>query len=188
MAKVELIVMGVSAGASETLSQLLANLPFLLSIPCVVVQHLHPWQDHVWLQEYQTICPLSVKEAEDKEPIQANFIYFAPPNYHLMINDDKTFALSIDPKVNFSRPSIDVLFESAVDVYGKAVAGIILTGGSQDGTAGLRAIHANGGLTMVQDPETAIVSLMPSSALDAVPTALVGSIAMLNQQLEQLVT
>jgi two-component system chemotaxis response regulator CheB len=110
-----------------------------------------------------------VKEAEEKEPIRTGYVYFAPPNYHLLIEDDLTFALSIDAKVNYSRPSIDVLFESAVHVYGSQVVAIILTGANNDGAQGIRLVKAQGGLAIVQDPQTADSPFMPKAALEATP-------------------
>ena len=103
----------------------------------------------------------------DKEAIKPANVYFAPPNYHLLINDDKTFSLSIDDKVNYARPSIDVLFESAVDVYAPWLVGVILTGANNDGAQGLRLIKERGGLAIVQDPQTAESAYMPKAALEA---------------------
>jgi len=136
-------------------------------LPIIVVQHLHPTQKNTLLVHLDNLCPMIVKEADEKEAIQPGHIYFAPPNYHLLVERDRTFALSIDERVNYSRPSIDVLFESAVDVYGFGVIGVILTGANNDGAAGLQTIKARGGLTFVQDPETAEVPYMPQAAIAA---------------------
>ncbi|HEX2556963.1 MAG TPA: chemotaxis protein CheB, partial [Nitrososphaera sp.] len=106
------------------------------------------------------------KDADEKEAIRPGFVYFAPPNYHLLVESDHTFSLSIDPKVHFTRPSVDVLFESAADAYGARLIGIILSGANQDGAAGLRYIKQRGGLTIVQDPADAEVSYMPRSAIE----------------------
>lgn len=159
------IVMGVSAGGTEALCQLLPIFPADYPFPLIVVQHLHPLQDDFLAQHYDSLSALSVKEAEEKEPIQTGFIYIAPPNYHLLIEDDRTFSLSIDPRVNFARPSIDVLFESAADVYGARLIGVILTGANQDGADGLRLIQKRGGLVIVQDPTTAMAPTMPQAAI-----------------------
>ncbi|HEY8400524.1 MAG TPA: chemotaxis protein CheB [Cytophagaceae bacterium] len=106
-----------------------------------------------------------VKEGEEKEPIREGYVYFAPPDYHMLVDYDETISLSKDEKVNFSRPSIDVLFESAADVFGSSLIGIILTGSSSDGANGLLKIKKNGGLTIVQSPEEAEYRLMPEAAL-----------------------
>jgi two-component system chemotaxis response regulator CheB len=110
---------------------------------------------------------MPIQEAKDKTTIRPGVIYVAPPNYHLLVEDDRTLALSIDPRVNFSRPAIDVLFESAVDVYAHHIIGVILTGGNHDGAHGLRRIKEAGGLTIVQDPKTAKAGMMPAAALAA---------------------
>ena len=111
---------------------------------------------------------LQVKQAEEKESIQGGTVYIAPPNYHLLIEDDHTFSLSVDNAVNYARPSIDVLFESAADVYGSDLIGVILTGNNDDGSQGLKKIKRNGGLTIVQTPESAEADGMPQAALEAV--------------------
>jgi two-component system chemotaxis response regulator CheB len=165
------VVIGTSAGGSRALAIVLPLLPAGYPAPVIIVQHLHPHQDTAsFLVAQRNHCALVVKEAEDKEPIEPGVIYFAPPNYHLLIEDNRVFALSIDARVNFSRPSIDVLFESAADVYAPHLVGVILTGANQDGAAGLRRVKERGGLTVVLDPDTAEVSAMPGAALEvAVP-------------------
>ena len=164
--EIEVVVIGGSAGVVEALRVLLRQLPPQVGWPVVVVQHLHRWQENRLTAVYQSHSALPILEADDKMPIQPNRVYLAPPNYHLLINDDKTFALSVDPKVNFARPAIDVLFESAADVYATAVVGVLLTGANQDGTAGLQRIQQAGGLVIVQDPTTAVAKTMPQTALN----------------------
>jgi two-component system chemotaxis response regulator CheB len=114
----------------------------------------------------QQKCQIIVYEAEDKEAICRGTAYIAPPDYHLLIESDKWLALSSDHPVLFSRPSIDVLFESAADAYGSALIGIILTGANADGAKGLSAVAAAGGTTIVQNPKSAFASVMPESALE----------------------
>jgi len=164
----QIIVIGGSAGAMTALTELLPVLPADYPLPIVIVQHLHPLQDDFHIELYDKKCALTVKEAEDKEPIRIGHVYFAPPNYHLLIEDNRTFSLSTDEKVNYCRPSIDVLFESAADVYGPRLAAIILTGANNDGAEGLRLIKEKGGLVIVQDPQSAEFSLMPAAALQVV--------------------
>lgn len=115
---------------------------------------------------------MPVNEVEDKDPIEPGHVYLAPANYHLLVDDDGHFSLSIDEPVRFSRPSIDVTFESVADVYGPRTVGVVLTGANEDGSRGLRRIADRGGLAIVQDPAMAESPLMPASALKAVPEAL----------------
>ena len=159
------VVVGVSAGGLETLKELLPLIPAGFALPIIIVQHLHPMQDKFFIDSLDSICPLPVREAEEKERVMPGNVFFAPPNYHLLIEKDRTFSLSVDEKVNFSRPSIDVLFETAAEAYGPELIGIILTGASRDGAAGLRRIKENGGTAIVQDPATARFPVMPSAAL-----------------------
>jgi two-component system chemotaxis response regulator CheB len=160
------VVIGLSAGGLNALKVLLPLIPMDFPLSLVVVQHLHPLQDSSFFQNAGALSLLPVREAEEKEPVLPGSVYFAPANYHLMIESDGSFSLSVDEKVNYSRPSIDVLFESAADVYGPGLIGMILTGASRDGAAGLRRIKENGGFTIVQDPATAEFPVMPSAALD----------------------
>lgn len=161
------IVIGASAGGFAALSHLLPRLPQSLPQTVVVVQHLHPEGGEYMVEFLDQHSSLPVKEAEDKEQLMPGVVYIAPAQYHLLIERDRTFSLSIDDKVNYSRPSIDVLFESAAQVYGPRLIGLILTGANADGAAGLAQIKARGGLTVVQDPGTAEVSYMPQAAIDA---------------------
>ncbi len=168
------------------LTKLLPVFPADYPLPIVVAQHLHPWQDDYHLEHFGDQCALIVKEAGDKESIEAGHVYFAPPNYHLLINDDKTFSLSVDDKVNYARPSIDVLFESAVDVYAPWLVGVILTGANNDGAEGLRLIKEKGGLAIVQDPQTAESGYMPKAAMEATPVDHVLSVPEIGKLLVEL--
>jgi two-component system, chemotaxis family, protein-glutamate methylesterase/glutaminase len=164
--KYEALVIGVSAGGIKALPVVLAPLPADLPLTVVIVQHLSPDTDNKFLVHHlgQQVS-LKVQEAGEREPLQPGIAYVAPANYHLLIEQGKTFALSIDERVNYSRPSIDVLFESAAQAYHKALIGMILTGASSDGAAGLRKIKEHGGLTIVQDPATAESGFMPAAAI-----------------------
>lgn len=159
------VVSGVSAGGLEALQSLLTALPADFAPALIIVQHRLARQDDFLVEHLGKICRLPVKEAEDKEDVLEGVVYLAPANYHLMVEADKSFSLSTDEKVNFSRPSIDVLFETAAEVYGAGLVGIILTGASRDGAAGLRRIKERKGITIVQDPETAEFPAMPLAAL-----------------------
>ncbi len=163
----QIIVMGGSSGAMTVLAELLPDFPADFPVPIVIAVHLHPRQDNAHIERLTSQCALRVKEADEKESIQAGAIYLAPPNYHLLIENDRTFSLSIDERVNYARPSIDVLFETAAQVYGPQTIGVVLTGANNDGAGGLRLIKERGGLAIVQDPRTAESTFMPQAALEA---------------------
>lgn len=162
------VVLGCSAGGMDAAAVLLGQLGPEFRLPLIVVQHRQAGQDEALAHFYSSHTHLAVSEAGEKEKIQANHLYLAPPDYHLLIEQDESFSLSVEEKVNYCRPSIDVLFESAADVYGFNLAGIILSGANKDGAQGLKRIKEQGGLTLVQRPETAQFSEMPHSAVRAV--------------------
>ncbi|OQX01106.1 MAG: chemotaxis protein CheB [Desulfobacteraceae bacterium IS3] len=166
--KYKAVVMGSSAGGLAVLARILSVFPQNFRLPLIVVQHLHPRQGEFYIQYLNDRTALTVKEADEKEDIVGGYVYFAPPNYHLLIEEDETFSLSSDEKVNYSRPSIDVLFESAAEVYGNRLAGVILTGANNDGASGLNLIKKNGGLAVVQEPCSAESPYMPRAALELV--------------------
>lgn len=165
------VVMGASAGAVQALLAVLPALPPSFPLPVLVVVHVPPDRDNVLVPLLQAKCRLAVKEAEDKEPIVGGVVYFAPSDYHLLVETDGCVALSTDEPVNYSRPSIDVLFESAADAYGPGVVGVVLSGANHDGAAGLRAVLDAGGSAIVQDPAEAYARAMPDAALEACPSA-----------------
>jgi len=161
---IELVVIGCSSGGVEALRQLLPAFPASLGLSVVVVIHLAPGSPGLLPGLFAGQCALGVKEAEDKEAIAPGRVYFAPSGYHLLVEPDRSFSLSVEEPVNFSRPSIDVLFESAAAAYGRRLLGIVLTGANRDGADGLREVIARGGYGMVQDPESAEWREMPQSA------------------------
>ncbi|MUZ65050.1 chemotaxis protein CheB [Agrobacterium vitis] len=167
----EAIVIGASAGALEALSAILPALPGDFRLPIIVVVHVPPDKRSVMAELFQAKCQLASREAEDKEPLAGGTIYFAPPDYHLLVEADKSLALSSDEPVLFSRPSIDVLFESAADAYGPALIAIVLTGANSDGAKGLQAVVDAGGAALVQDPAGAFASAMPEAAIQLCPSA-----------------
>lgn len=167
----EAVVIGGSAGSLEALSAILPELPGDFPLPILVVVHLPADKKSMLPEVLQNKCRLRVVEAQDKEPIEAGTVYFAPPDYHLLVEADRHVALSYDEPLLFSRPSIDVLFESAADAYGAGLVGIILSGANSDGADGLAAVVAEGGGAVVQSPENAYASAMPLAALDRCPTA-----------------
>lgn len=164
----DLIVIGGSAGALDALLVVLPRLPDSLTTPIAVVLHLPAAHESLVPRLIAKASRRNVQEAEDKQRLVANTIYVAPPNYHMLVERNGTVALSVDEPVCFSRPSIDVLFQAAAIAYGASVTGVVLSGANQDGAAGLAAIHAAGGVAIVQAPETAAYPLMPASALQRV--------------------
>jgi two-component system chemotaxis response regulator CheB len=124
-----------------------------------------PSSDSTWISILNHNSRLTVKEADEKEPIEKGTVYIAPPNYHLLVEKDRTFSLTVDERVNFARPSINVLFETAAEAYQDKLIGIILTGSSDDGTNGLIKIKEKGGLVIAQDPATAESPFMPAAAI-----------------------
>jgi two-component system chemotaxis response regulator CheB len=163
------VVIGASAGGVEALSILLPALPAELRPAVFVVIHLPRERPSLLVDIFGPRCRVEVREAQDKEPVAAGTVYFAPPDYHMLVDEGPQLALSSDDLVNFSRPSIDVLFESAAEVYGDRLLGIILTGASEDGSAGLEAVYLAGGWTVVQQPSTAHAPFMVESAIRRSP-------------------
>ncbi|MBI1276052.1 chemotaxis protein CheB [bacterium] len=166
------VVIGASAGAVDVLSQLLPKLPKDFPCPVMVVVHIPPDKRSILAELFRDKCKVSVKEAEDKEPIRSGTVYFAPPDYHLLVEPDKRVSLSTEEPVLFSRPSIDVLFETAADAYGPGLTAIVLTGANEDGAHGARTVEEAGGRVLVQKPELAFASAMPEAALKACRHAL----------------
>jgi two-component system, chemotaxis family, protein-glutamate methylesterase/glutaminase len=159
----EVVVMGTSAGGLRALESVLRRLPADFPIPIVAVQHRSK-ESEAFAQVMQALVTLPVHEAEDKEPIEGPGVYLAPPDYHLLVEPGR-LALSTDEPVGFSRPSIDVLFESAADAYGANVIAVLLTGANRDGSLGLARVRSAGGFAIVQDPNTAESPEMPSAAI-----------------------
>ncbi|HEY0463135.1 MAG TPA: chemotaxis protein CheB [Polyangiaceae bacterium] len=161
----EALIMGASAGAVEALSQLLPAVPESARIPVVVIVHLPPNRASLLPEVFAARCLARVLEPEDKQPVTAGSIWFAPANYHLLFEADRSFAFSTDLPVNFSRPSIDVSFESAADVFGERLCCVVLTGANDDGAQGASVVRQKGGLVIVQDPNTAEAKQMPNAAI-----------------------
>jgi two-component system chemotaxis response regulator CheB len=169
--RAEAVVIGASAGALEALSVVLPALPADFPLPVLMVVHIPGDKRSVLAELFQAKCRIKVVEVEDKQPIEPGTACFAPPDYHLLVETRRSLSLSSDEPVMFSRPSIDVLFESAADVYGEGLVGVVLTGANHDGAKGLRAVLDAGGYGIVQDPETAFASAMPEGAIAACPEA-----------------
>jgi two-component system chemotaxis response regulator CheB len=176
VASCEALVIGASAGAVEALSLLLPVIPSSARVPVVIVVHLPANRASLLPEVFAPRCLARVREPEDKEPARAGTIWFAPPNYHLLLERDRTFSLSVDEPVKFSRPSIDVLFESAADAFGNKLCAIVLTGANDDAARGARAVRAAGGVVIVQDPNTAEAKEMPRAAIALANPQLIASL------------
>jgi two-component system chemotaxis response regulator CheB len=181
----EIVVVGTSWGGLSALRELIVGLPATLGLPIVVVQHRHRESDHLLTTLLQDETSLCVCEVEDKAPMTAGNVYFAPADYHLLV-EQGFFSLSMDEPVRFSRPSIDVTFQSAADTYGARAVGVVLTGANADGAQGLRRIVSRGGRAFVQTPATAESPTMPQAAINAVPEAQVLTIAQISAQIAAL--
>lgn len=167
---VELVVIGCSWGGLAALNTIFAGLPVGLDVAIAVAQHRMAQSADGLAGSLQKHSLLPISEAEDKTPIVPGTIYLAPPDYHLIV-EPGSFALSTDQAVQYARPSIDVLFESAADSYGDALVGVILTGANDDGAAGLKHVRELGGRAVVQDPSSAVRPEMPAAALATVRSA-----------------
>ncbi len=176
-----LVTIGCSWGGMAATGCLLEALPAGFDVATVIVQHRSEAPSPLaQLLARHTSRP--VAEPDDKEDVRPGHVYVAPPGYHLLV-DGRRFSLATEAPVRFSRPSVDVLFESAADSYGRRMAAVVLTGTNADGAAGLTRVAAAGGLVLIQDPETAERPTMPAAALAAVPTAVVGDIPTLARRL-----
>jgi two-component system chemotaxis response regulator CheB len=169
------IVIGGSAGALAVVRTILAAIQEPPALPLVVVLHVREGRQSLLAEVLASGAALPVKEPEDKQLLEAGSVYIAPPGYHLLIEDERSLALSIDAPEHYSRPSIDVLFESAARVFGPALLAVLLSGASADGAQGLVAVARAGGLTLVQDPATSNHSAMPAAGLARLtPTMVLG--------------
>ena len=183
---VRLIVIGGSWGGIQASMQILKDLPEDYSIPIVLVLHRLRNADSGLHHIYSKKIKLQVREVEEKEVMQAGFLYLAPPNYHVLIEKDFSFSLDSSELENYSRPSIDVTFTSAATVMKSALAGIILSGASSDGSKGLQTIAKKGGIAIVQDPLEAEVATMPKSAIEIIPDCRIFTIERIKQFLLSL--
>ncbi len=162
------VVAGVSMGGVEALRVLLGGLPPDFPLPVIIVHHTRPDSASDLAHLLNASATVAVKEADEGERLESGTAYLAPPNYHLLVERDGTLAFSVDTPVNYARPSIDVLFESAADAFGPGLIGIILTGAGSDGSKGLKVVKDKGGLAIIQDPLDANTDSMPRSAIAAV--------------------
>ena len=171
--RIEAVVIGASAGGVQALSEILPALRRDCGAAILVVLHLPRERPSRLVEIFSPKCAVPVREALDKEPVEPGVIYFAPPDYHLLLDEGPQVVLSVDDLVHYSRPSVDVLFESAADVYGDRLMAVILTGANEDGSSGLASVCDAGGWAVVQEPATAQSPMMVVSALKRCPEALV---------------
>ena len=162
------VVIGASTGGVSALKFLLGSLPKNFPAPLLVVTHIAPGSDDGLAVLLDALCAIRVKEADDQELSAPGTVYLAPANYHMLVERGGMLTFSIDPPVNFARPSIDVLFETAAEAFGPELIGVILTGAGSDGSKGLLKIKSTGGTVIVQEPADAEMSAMPESALQTV--------------------
>ena len=182
----EAIVIGASAGGFLTLCALLDGIPSTYSLPIILVQHRSKVSRDLLEEVLQGRCRIQVKQAEEKEKVRSAIVYVAPPDYHLLVEADKTLSLTADAPVRFSRPSIDVLFESAAIAYQDKLIGIILTGANNDGAMGICAIADRGGLTIAQNPQEAAHPSMVQAAIDTMKVNYIWPVSTIRNFLLQL--
>jgi len=182
------VVLGASAGAVQALLELLPALPSDWPAALLIAVHVPPDRANALVPLLQARCALNIEEAEDKASIAPGGAWFAPSDYHLLVERDGGLALSSDEPVRHSRPSIDVLFETAADAFGPALTGIVLTGANDDGSAGLAEIVRAGGQAIVQSPDDAFAAAMPQAAALACPGARILSLSRIKTFLMELTT
>ena len=161
----KLLLIGGSAGSLQVILSVLGAMGKGYSMPVLVILH----RNHVFESSLEELLSsrtqLVIKEVEEKEPVVPGIVYLCPADYHVLVEQDHTFSLDYSERVNFSRPSIDVSFRSAADVYGAGLSALVLSGGNADGAEGMRYVQEKGGFTIVQDPKTAEVPYMPQQVL-----------------------
>jgi len=184
--KYKAIVIGTSAGGMEALRILFSSIKKNLKLPIIIVQHVSP-HSQSYLSEYlKKFTDLNVKEADEKEKITISNVYIAPSNYHTLIELDESLSFTVEPRVSYARPSIDVLFESAAYCYRSQLIGIILTGGNYDGTSGLKLIEKMEGFTIVQNPQEAEVDSMPKAAIKSCKINFIGNLKEIAEKINEL--
>lgn len=188
MKGIEAVVIGTSAGGVQALLEILPELPADFPAPILAVVHIPADRSNVLAPLFSRKCRISAREAEDKEAAVPGVVYFAPSDYHLLVEANGDLALSYEEHINFSRPSIDVLFESAADTYREGLLAILLTGANDDGARGLAAVAAAGGHVIVEDPATAYARAMPEAGLKFCPTAQVENLQGIVEQLRAIAT
>ncbi|CUW38545.1 putative chemotaxis protein-glutamate methylesterase(Signal transduction response regulator, chemotaxis, protein-glutamate methylesterase,3-188) [Magnetospirillum sp. XM-1] len=165
MRRIEAVAIGCSAGGIKALHDILPHLPADLGVPVIVVCHSGPSARDLLSSVLARDCALPVSEAEERAPALPGRVYVAPPDYHLLVEPDATFALSVEARINNVRPAIDPLLESAAEAWGEGLLAVLLTGSNEDGAAGMAAVREAGGTCIVQDPDDAAADTMPRAAI-----------------------
>ncbi len=181
------VVIGASTGGMEAISIILSAMPPLFAAPIIIGQHVGPKSDNYIVKYFNGLCKIAVKEADEKERVVPGNVYVAPPNYHLLVEKDGTLSLTVDEKVNYARPSIDILFETAADSFKSSLIGVILTGANRDGSLGLKRIKEYGGIAIVQEPKTALADTMPKAAIDITNVDYILSVENIAKKLVEMV-
>ncbi len=166
--KAEMIIIGGSAGSLQVILQMLKKLQSPVAAPILLVLHRKAQSANILQTLLQQFSPVDVIEADDKTEIRSNTLYIAPADYHLLFEDTKNMSLDSSEKMNYSRPSIDVTFRSAAEIFGAGLVAVLLSGANADGVEGLAYVKKNGGRVWVQDPETAEVDYMPRRAMEEI--------------------
>lgn len=164
MKNCDALIIGGSAGSLDVLLKVLPQIGPVINFPIIIVLHRKPGSDNLLTDLLRAKTHLTVKEVEEKEEIDNSTIYIAPSNYHLLIEKNHTFSLDNSEKVNFSRPSLDVIFQSAAEIYKDKLVCFLLSGSNEDGVQGLKAVKGSGGRAIIQNPRSAVVPYMPAQA------------------------
>ncbi len=183
---IELIVIGGSAGSLQVIIEMVKKLDNTTPVPIVLVIHRKAQSGDVLRTLLQQFTKIAVIEVEDKTMVEDNTIYIVPADYHLLFENTKWMSLDSSEKMNYSRPSIDVTFRSAAEIYGKNLIGILLSGANADGVEGLSYIKKNNGQVWIQDPETAEIKFMPEHAIEEIEYDLIITPAGLANYIKQL--
>ncbi|MGG1923089.1 MULTISPECIES: chemotaxis protein CheB [Chryseobacterium] len=182
----ELIVIGGSAGSLQVIIEMIKNLGNTIPAPIVLVMHRKAQSGDILRTLLQQFTRIPVIEVEDKTEVAGNTIYIVPADYHLLFENMQWMSLDSSEKMNYSRPSIDVTFRSAAEIYGENLIGILLSGANADGVEGLSYIKKNNGQVWIQDPETAEVEFMPKHAIEEIEYDLIITPAGLADYIKQL--
>lgn len=162
---IEILAIGGSAGSFSVLAELIPQIKADILFPIVILLHRKAGINSSITDVFNRKTSLPVIECEDKDVLKPGVIYFAPPDYHLLLENDLTFSLDYSEKINFSRPSIDVSFKNFADLFNHKMAAILLSGANNDGAEGLEYIHKKNGTTIVQDLNSSEIDVMPKKAL-----------------------
>ncbi len=164
-----MVIIGGSAGSLEVVLGLLSGLDTRLAVTIVIVLHRKSSYDSSLADLLSDRIAWPIREVEEKDPVLSQHVYLAPGDYHLLFESNHSFSLDVSEKINYSRPSIDISFESAAEIYGPDLTAILLSGANGDGVEGLKKVKKYGGTCIVQNPQTAEVPFMPQQAINEAP-------------------